>query len=72
MTSRPRPTSRSSRVRAHSRLVALALAFLLAPTAKPLSAQLIQIKTLPIADGDQWRFFPSANTGLGGSIDRPP
>ena len=66
MTSRPRPTSRSSRVRAHSRLVALALAFLLAPTAKPLSAQLIQIKTLPIADGDQWRFFPSANTGLGG------
>ena len=30
------------------------------------SAQLIQIKTLPIADGDQWRFFPSANIGLGG------
>ncbi len=31
-----------------------------------LHAQLIQIKTLPIADGDQWRFLPSANTGLGG------
>jgi hypothetical protein len=27
-------------------------------------AQLIQIKTLPIADGDQWRIFPSANAGM--------
>ena len=34
--------------------------------ATPVAAQLIQIKTLPIADGDQWRFFPSANQGLGG------
>ena len=31
-----------------------------------LRAQVIQIKTLPIADGDQWRFFPSANLALGG------
>jgi hypothetical protein len=30
------------------------------------SAQLIQIKTLPIADGDQFQFFPSATVGLGG------
>jgi len=30
-----------------------------------LSAQLIQIKTLPIADGDQWRIFPSANAPMG-------
>src|SRR5262245_43942148 len=29
-----------------------------------LSAQLIQIKTLPIADGDQWRIFPSANAPM--------
>src|SRR5690348_7892221 len=35
----------------------------LAPVA--LSAQLIQIKTLPIADGDQWRIFPSANAPMG-------
>jgi len=30
-----------------------------------LSAQRIQIKTLPIADGDQWRIFPSANAPMG-------
>jgi hypothetical protein len=29
------------------------------------SAQLIQIKTLPLADGDQWRIFPSAASALG-------
>ncbi len=29
------------------------------------AAQLIQIKTLPIADGDQWRIFPSANAPMG-------
>lgn len=28
------------------------------------AAQLIQIKTLPIADGDQWRIFPSANAPM--------
>jgi hypothetical protein len=31
----------------------------------PATAQLIQIKTLPIADGDQWRIFPSANAAMG-------
>src|ERR1051325_3946958 len=30
------------------------------------AAQIIQIKTLPLTEGDQWRFFPSANQGLGG------
>jgi hypothetical protein len=30
------------------------------------AAQVIQIKTLPVVDGDQWRFFPSTNLGLGG------
>jgi len=33
--------------------------------ASPVCAQLIQVKTLPIADGDQWRLFPSANQGIG-------
>lgn len=42
------------------------LASLLSAGAARLDAQIIQIKTLPIADGDQWRLFPSANTGLGG------
>jgi hypothetical protein len=52
------------------RQVRLTAATLLVPilvaTPAALHAQLIQIKTLPIADGDQWRFFPSANLGLGG------
>lgn len=47
--------------RLRTSVAALALATL-APAA--LSAQLIQIKTLPIADGDQWRIFPSANAPM--------
>src|SRR5215210_7763409 len=46
-------------------VVALSASMLSAP-GEQLAAQIIQIKTLPIADGDQWRFFPSANFGLGG------
>src|SRR5207249_1794928 len=38
----------------------------LAPLGVRPTAQLIQVKTLPIADGDQWRFFPSANVGMAG------
>jgi hypothetical protein len=34
--------------------------------ATAVHGQVIQIKTLPIADGDQWRFFPSANAGMAG------
>lgn len=37
----------------------------LAALARSSHAQLIQVKTLPIADGDQWRIFPSANSGMG-------
>jgi hypothetical protein len=33
--------------------------------ARSASAQLIQIKTLPLAEGDQWRLFPSANAAMG-------
>lgn len=43
----------------------IALAAMLC-AAHPAAAQLIQIKTLPIADGDQFQFFPSASVGLGG------
>jgi hypothetical protein len=53
-----------------SRAICLAAAALFASlvsvTPGRLDAQIIQIKTLPIADGDQFRFFPSANNGLGG------
>jgi len=40
------------------------IALALAALSTPIAAQLIQIKTLPIADGDQWRIFPSANAGM--------
>lgn len=46
-------------------LVSLALSAL-SPMSGTAGAQLIQIKTLPIADGDQWRIFPSANAGMAG------
>src|SRR5512133_822447 len=48
------------------RCVVPALSALLVSAPAHLAGQLIQIKTLPIVDGDQWRFFPSANFGLGG------
>ncbi|HSQ29894.1 MAG TPA: hypothetical protein VLN49_08600 [Gemmatimonadaceae bacterium] len=37
----------------------------ISPLARGLPGQLIQVKTLPIADGDQWRIFPSATSGMG-------
>ena len=46
-------------------LAALAF-FASAAAVSHADAQLIQVKTLPIADGDQFQFFPSATTGLGG------
>src|SRR5690349_3418809 len=52
------PTRRLAR----TAVAAAALALLLAPSAP---AQVIQIKTLPLADGDQWRIFPSTSASLG-------
>jgi hypothetical protein len=53
--------------RSRSIPVSLTLLVLLAAVpATRLSGQLIQIKTLPVADGEQWRFLPSANQGIGG------
>src|SRR4051812_21993345 len=40
-------------------------ALVAALVARAADAQIIQVKTLPIADGDQWRLFPSANAGIG-------
>ena len=48
---------------------ALALAVFTSVCALPwssASAQLIPIKTVPIADGDQFNFFPSSNAGMAG------
>ena len=45
---------------------ASSLAFaLLIFAATGAAGQVIQIKTLPLADGDQWRIFPSAASALG-------
>src|SRR6266568_1700029 len=44
--------------------LALSAPFLL--TTRPLRAQLISIKTVPIAQGDQFNVFPSLNQGMGG------
>ena len=43
--------------------IALASLCVLAASAQ---AQLVQIKTLPMAEGDQFAFFPSANQGMAG------
>src|SRR5438477_8275699 len=45
---------------------ALALSALFLMTAPTLGAQLISIKTVPIAQGDQFNVFPSLNQGMGG------
>jgi hypothetical protein len=57
------PPRRNARLRAACVGLTLSTLWPLAATA---GAQLIQIKTLPIADGDQWRIFPSANAGMAG------
>jgi hypothetical protein len=46
---------------------ALALSALFLTTARPLGAQLISIKTVPIAQGDQFAIFPSQYQGMGGA-----
>jgi hypothetical protein len=50
-----------ARLRFASRLASALLIF----AATRAAGQVIQIKTLPIADGDQWRIFPSAASALG-------
>jgi hypothetical protein len=46
---------------------ALALSALFLLTAPTLGAQLIAIKTVPIAQGDQFDIFPSQHRGMGGA-----
>ena len=46
---------------------ALALSTLIFLTARPLDGQLISIKTVPIAQGDQFDIFPSQHRGMGGA-----
>src|SRR5690242_16213215 len=61
------PTPRSCVPPALSSLLTAAIVSVaFSPMVGVAGAQLIQIKTLPIADGDQWRIFPSANSGMAG------
>ena len=48
-----------------SRLTALVFGFF--AIAGPLSAQLIGLRTVPLAAGDQFLIFPSSNLGMGGA-----
>lgn len=61
----PRSLARHHATAFLARVTILALSVALsAALGAAAQAQLIQIKTLPIADGDQWRIFPSANSGM--------
>jgi hypothetical protein len=44
----------------------LLLAAILLPTPSPLSGQLVSVKTVPVAAGDQFLLFPSQNLAMGG------
>jgi hypothetical protein len=58
--------------RSPHRAILVALALFLPATGAP--AQLIQIKTVPVAQGDQFDFFPSRNLAMGGvsiAVDDP-
>ena len=48
-----------------SGLRAVCLALLILPVVSPARAQLIPIKTIPIAQGDQFQIFPPNSLGLG-------
>src|SRR2546428_8035698 len=52
-------------LRGGARAVRISILLLLALT-RPAPAQLISIKTVPIAQGDQFAIFPSNNFGMGG------
>src|SRR5688572_7250131 len=58
--------------RSPRRAILVALALVLPATGAP--AQLIQIKTVPVAQGDQFDLFPSRNLAMGGvsiAVDDP-
>ena len=55
-----------SQVRPSLRALALAVCTSLCALSQPTAAQLVPIKTIPLADGDQFNFFPSSNAGMAG------
>ena len=64
MTVRANPSRHPARSPIHAATHLIGIAILLAALATPASAQLISVKTVPIAQGDQFDFFPSRNQGM--------
>src|SRR5688500_20207574 len=60
MSVRAIPSRHPARSPIHAALLLIALAGL----ASPLPAQLISVQPVPIAQGDQFDFFPSRNQGM--------
>src|SRR2546428_6567641 len=60
-----RPMTTWTWLRGGASAVRISILLLLALT-RPAPAQLISIKTVPIAQGDQFAIFPSNNFGMGG------
>ena len=63
-TVRAIPSRHPARSLIRAAMHACRVAFLLGVIAAPASAQLISVKTVPIAQGDQFDFFPSRNQGM--------
>ena len=64
MTVRAIPSRHPARSPLRTAIHLCRMALLLAVIAPPASAQLISVKTVPIAQGDQFDFFPSRNQGM--------
>lgn len=59
-------TRHAGRIAGHSRLALAGVAMLLLAGSATAGAQLIGVKTVPLAEGEQFAFLPSANGGMAG------
>jgi hypothetical protein len=65
MTDRVIPAAHPARLAKHAGILLLGIAGAVPILARPASAQLIAVRTVPIAQGDQFDFLPSRNQGMG-------
>lgn len=66
MSARPLVAGRDGRSWLRAGAASACAALLSALLCGPAGAQLISIKTVPVAEGDQFSFFPSTNLGMAG------
>jgi hypothetical protein len=66
MSARPLVAGRDGRSWLRAGAATACVAMLSALLCGPAAAQLISIKTVPVAEGDQFSFFPSTNLGMAG------